>query len=248
MNRSSCWWTIWLYTNSINEKYVLVEWLHFSLRVKVSTRHWDCGCPRSQTQPNIQTQHLSDNVLRIRAHTHAFWGSINEGEVKTQLEISLTNTYTSENQKTSRHHLMTRLLLICSCTHFHLFHKLKHLLRRQASHSSANGLRGLLSWAAVSIRWLNDGSSSAQTSGERQAQSIQFLIILNQSNEIKKIFFNQITVEHKWFQKANSLLSSSLFFSLAALSTRRARPLNSRPLRLRMALSAVSWSWYSQKP
>lgn len=46
----------------------------------------------------------------------------------------------------------------------------------------------------------------------------------------------------------DSLFSSSLFFSLAALSTRRALPLNSRPLRFRMALRAVSWSWYSQKP
>lgn len=49
-------------------------------------------------------------------------------------------------------------------------------------------------------------------------------------------------------QNSDSLFSSSLFFSLAALSTRRALPLNSRPFRFRMALRAVSWSWYSQKP
>lgn len=70
---------------------------------------------------------------------------------------------------TPRHLTMPSLLLLCTCTHFHLFHKLKHLLWWQASHSSANGLWCLLSWTAVSIWWLNDWSSSPQTSGNKQS-------------------------------------------------------------------------------
>lgn len=71
---------------------------------------------------------------------------------------------------TPRHLTMPSLLLLWTCTHFHLFHKLKHLLWWQASHSSANGLWCLLSWAAVSIWWLNDWSSSPQTSGNKQTE------------------------------------------------------------------------------
>ena len=41
---------------------------------------------------------------------------------------------------------------------------------------------------------------------------------------------------------------SSLFFSEAALSTRKALPFSSYPFKFLIALRAVSWSLYSQKP
>lgn len=103
---------------------------------------------------------------------------------------------------------MFRLLLICSCTHFHLFHKLKHLLWWQASHSSANGLWCLLSWAAVSIWWLNNGSSGAQTSGNKQAQSTLCISHFKSINKKKKrIIVGKQTI-------SVTILTLELFFVL----------------------------------
>lgn len=119
--------------------------------------------------------------------------------------------------------------------YLHLFHEFKHLLRWQTGYCSADGLWGLLWLDAVSIRRLNNGGSCSQTCARQIAWVLEQIMIRSLPKQTRE-------------EIKNLLFSSSLFFSLAALSTRRARPLNSLPFRFRMALRAVSWSWYSQKP